>query len=206
MGNNITEIAGVVLAGGLARRMGGGDKGLRLLAGKPMLAHVLDRVRPQVGALVLNVNGDAARFDGFGVACVADSVPGHAGPLAGLLAGLDWASANAPGAEFVASFPSDAPFLPVDMAARLHAALTREGATLACAASAGRTHPVFGLWPVALRADLRRALLEEDIRKVERFVARHKSMIVDFPVDPLDPFFNANSPEDMAAADVILSG
>lgn len=196
------EIAGVVLAGGLSRRMGGGDKALRLLAGRPMLAHVLDRAARQVGALVLNANGDSSRFAAFGLPCVADSVPGFAGPLAGVLAGLDWAATNAPDAELVASFPSDAPFLPRDMVARLFEA--RKGAAIAIASSGGRTHPVCGLWPVALRDDLRRALTIEDIRKVETWIARHKHVAVDFAVDPIDPFFNANAPDDLARAEIFL--
>jgi len=196
------KIAGVVLAGGLSRRMGGGDKALRPLAGKPMLAHVLDRAAPQVGAMVLNVNGDPSRFAAFGLPCVADSVPGFAGPLAGILAGLDWAAANAPDAEYVASFPSDAPFLPRDMVRRLYDA--RDGTAIAIASSAGRTHPVCGLWPVRLRDDLRRALIDEDIRKVETWIARHKSIAVDFAVDPIDPFFNANAPDDLARAEALL--
>jgi len=202
MDDRSPKIAGVVLAGGLSRRMGGGDKALRPLAGKPMLAHVLDRAARQVGAMVLNVNGDPARFAEFGLPCVADSVSGFAGPLAGVLAGLDWAAANAPDAELVASFPSDAPFLPRDMVRRLYAA--RDGAAIAIASSGGRTHPVCGLWPVALRDDLRRALTIEDIRKVETWIARHKSVAVDFAVDPIDPFFNANAPDDLARAEALL--
>jgi molybdopterin-guanine dinucleotide biosynthesis protein A len=196
------KIAGVLLAGGLSRRMGGGDKALCILAGRPMLAHVLDRAARQVGALVLNVNGDASRFAAFGLPCVADSIPGFAGPLAGVLAGLDWAAANAPEAELVASFPADAPFLPRDMVRRLYDA--RGGAALAIASSGGRTHPVCGLWPVALREDLRRALTGEDIRKVETWIARHTSVAVDFGVDPIDPFFNANAPADLARAEALL--
>ncbi len=196
------QIAGVVLAGGLSRRMGGGDKALRLLAGKPMLGHVLDRAARQVGALVLNANGDSSRFAEFGLPCVADSVPGFAGPLAGVLAGLDWAATHVPEAQFVASFPADAPFLPRDMVRRLYDA--RDGAAIAIASSGGRTHPVCGLWPVALRDDLRRALTVEDIRKVETWIARHKSVAVDFAVDPIDPFFNANAPDDLARAEALL--
>lgn len=196
------KIAGVVLAGGLSRRMGGGDKALRDLAGKPMLAHVLDRARPQVGALVLNVNGDVSRFAAFGLPCVADSIPGFAGPLAGILAGLDWAAANAPGVECVASFPADAPFLPRDMVRRLYDA--GGGAAVAIASSGGRTHPVCGLWPVTLREDMRRALTDDDIRKVETWIARHKSVAVDFATDPIDPFFNANAPADLVQAEIFL--
>ncbi|MBL0932531.1 MAG: molybdenum cofactor guanylyltransferase MobA [Alphaproteobacteria bacterium] len=196
------QIAGVVLAGGLSRRMGGGDKALRLLAGKPMLGHVLDRAARQVGALVLNANGDSSRFAEFGLPCVADSVPGFAGPLAGVLAGLDWAATHVPETELVASFPADAPFLPRDMVRRLYDA--RDGAAIAIASSGGRTHPVCGLWPVALRDDLRRALIDENIHKVETWIARHKSVVVDFAIDPIDPFFNANAPDDLARAEALL--
>ena len=193
-------IAGVVLAGGLSRRMGGGDKCLRPLAGRPILAHIIERARPQVRALVLNANGDKARFAGFGLPVVADSIAGFAGPLAGVLAGLDWAAAERPDATHVASFAGDAPFLPRDLVERLAAAL-EQGHDLACAASAGRAHPVFGLWPLALRDDLRRALAEEGLRKVDQWTARFRLATIDFPVVPVDPFFNANHPDDLAAAE-----
>jgi molybdenum cofactor guanylyltransferase len=192
--------AGIVLAGGLSRRMGGGDKCLSLLAGRPILAHIIARARPQVAALALNANGDPARFAGFGLPVVPDSIADFAGPLAGVLAGLDWAAAQRPDATHVASFAGDAPFLPRDLVARLAAALG-QGCDLACAASAGRAHPVFGLWPVALREALRRALTEEGIRKVDRWTERFRLATVDFPAAPLDPFFNANRPEDLAEAE-----
>jgi molybdopterin-guanine dinucleotide biosynthesis protein A len=200
------SIAGVVLAGGLSRRMGGGDKCLRPLAGRPILAHVIARARTQVGPLVLNANGDPARFADYGLPVAPDVVEGFAGPLAGVLTGLEWAAANAPGCAYVASFASDAPFLPGDLVARLLAAVEGEGADMACAASMGRSHPVFGLWPVRLRQDLRRAMTEEDIRKVDVWTARYRLVTVEFaevetPAGPLDPFFNTNRPEDLAAAE-----
>ncbi len=199
------KVAGVLLAGGLSRRMGGGDKCLRDLGGRPILAHIIERAAPQVGALVLNANGDPARFDGFGLPVAADVVEGYAGPLAGILTGLDWAAAMAPEAEWLASFASDAPFLPADLVARMAAAVEAEGADLACAVSHGRTHPVFGLWPLRLRGDLRRAMVEEEIRKVDRWTARYRLVEVDFPdaetpAGPLDPFFNTNRPEDLEEA------
>ncbi|HET8726817.1 MAG TPA: molybdenum cofactor guanylyltransferase MobA [Alphaproteobacteria bacterium] len=196
-------ITGVLLAGGLARRMGGGDKGLRLLGGRPILDHVVGRARPQVDALVLNANGDPARFAAYGLPVVPDSVEGFAGPLAGVLAGLDWAAVHAPGCRFVASFACDAPFLPRDLVSRLAAAVD-EGADMACAASGGRRHPVFGLWPVALREDMRRALVDEGVRKVDLWTARHRLVEVEFPLEPFDPFFNANRPDDLAAAERLL--
>ena len=198
-------IAGVVLAGGLSRRMGGGDKSLKLLAGRPILAHIVERARPQVAALALNANGDAARFAAFGLPVVPDSVPDFAGPLAGVLAGLDWAAERVPGATHVASFAGDAPFLPRDLVARLAAPVAQGRHALACAASAGRAHPVFGLWPVALRAALRRAVAEEGIRKVDAWTARYDLVTVEFATVPIDPFFNANRPDDLAEAERLVT-
>jgi len=199
------NVAGVLLAGGLSRRMGGGDKCLRDLGGRPILARVIERAGPQVGALVLNANGDPARFKDFGLPVAADVVAGYAGPLAGVLTGLDWAADTAPGAAWVASFACDAPFFPADMVARLLAAVEASGADLACAVTHGRTHPVFGLWPVALREPLRRAMVEEEIRKVDLWTARYKLVEVAFPdvetaAGLLDPFFNTNRPEDLEEA------
>lgn len=196
---------GIILAGGLSRRMGGGDKCLRPLGGKPILAHIIERARPQVSGLALNANGDPARFAGFGLPVVADSVEGFAGPLAGILAGLDWAAAQAPQCRYMASFASDAPFLPLDLVVRLMAAVEAEGADLACAASGGQAHPVFGLWRVDLRDALRRALVEEQIHKVDRWTSRYKLVEVDFAAQPLDPFFNANRPEDLVEAERLLA-
>lgn len=201
----MTTVAGVILAGGLSRRMGGGDKSLRPLGGKPVLAHVIARARPQVAALVLNANGDPARFADFGLPVAPDVVEGFAGPLAGILTGLAWAEANLPGCRWLASFACDAPFLPEDLVARMLAAVEAEGAELACAASRGRAHPVFGLWPLGLRADLEAAMRDEEIRKVDRWTARHRLATAEFPEvetpqGPLDPFFNANRPEDLEEA------
>lgn len=197
-------IAGLLLAGGLARRMGGGDKGLKMLGGVPILDRIIDRVRPQVGPLALNANGDAGRFSGYGLPVLPDVVDGFAGPLAGVLTGLEWARVAAPGCRYVATFPTDAPFLPEDLVARLLAAMERDGSDMACAASGGRHHPVVGLWPVSLAEDLRHAMVEEDIRKVDRWTARHKLTVVDFETTPYDPFFNANRPDDLAEAEAIL--
>ncbi len=195
---------GLLLAGGQSRRMGGGDKALRLLGGVPLLDRVVARLRPQVEALVLNANGDPARFARYGLPVVADSVPGFAGPLAGVLAGLDWAAAHHPGCAFVASVATDAPFLPADLVIRLRQKLDETGAELACAASGGRDHPVFGLWPVRLRDELRRALVEEGVRKIDLWTGRYRLATVPFSVDPVDPFFNANRPEDLSAAAALL--
>ncbi|MBV9551858.1 MAG: molybdenum cofactor guanylyltransferase MobA [Alphaproteobacteria bacterium] len=197
-------IVGILLAGGLARRMGGGDKALRLLGGRPLLDRVIDRLRPQVSALVLNANGDPARFAAYGLPVVADSTPGFAGPLAGVLAGLDWAAANRPDCRWVLSVATDAPFLPTDLVVRMVAQMAAEGADLACAASAGQAHPVIGLWPARLRDALRRALAEEGIRKVDVWTARYRLATVTFPAEPFDPFFNANRPEDIERAAALL--
>jgi len=195
------KIAGILLAGGLSRRMGGGDKSLRLVGGETILARAVARVRPQVEGLALNANGDPVRFAEFGLPVVPDSLADFPGPLAGVLAGLDWAAESVPGATHVASFATDAPFLPEDLVARLAQALERDSADLACAASGGRHHPVFGLWPVRLRFALRQAMVEEGIRKVDVWTGRYRLAVADWPAEPLDPFFNANEPDDLAAAE-----
>ena len=196
---------GLVLAGGLARRMGGGDKPLTHIGGVTILSRVLERLAPQCQRMVLNANGDPARFAATGLPVIADDVPGFAGPLAGILAGLDWAAAHAPDIGFVASVPGDCPFLPRDLVTRLHQTRTTSGMPLACARSGEWRHPVVGLWPVALRADLRQALTQEDMRKIELWTARHGVALADWPAEPVDPFFNVNTPEDAAAAERIAA-
>ena len=198
-----TEIAtlGLVLAGGLARRMGGGDKPRTMIGGQTILSRVIDRLTPQCTRLILNANGDPARFADTKLPVVADDVPDFAGPLAGVLAGLDWAATNAPGVEYVASVPGDCPFLPRDLVARLHQARADAGQPLACASSGQWRHPVVALWPVALRDDLRRALTQDGLRKIEVWTARHGVALAAWPAEPVDPFFNVNTPEDAAAAE-----
>ncbi|HEX9568746.1 MAG TPA: molybdenum cofactor guanylyltransferase MobA [Rhodospirillales bacterium] len=199
------DVAGVLLAGGLARRMGGGDKGMRRLGGRPIMERILARVRPQVTTLLVNANGDPARFEGYGLQVMGDVVSGYAGPLAGVLTGLEWAAEHAPtGTRFVASFAIDAPFVPLDLVARLRRAVTDEGAEMACAASGGRTHPVFGLWPIEIAAELKRAMTDEEIRKIDRWTARYDLVEVDFPTEPFDPFFNINDPGNLAEAERLL--
>lgn len=193
----------VVLAGGLARRMGGGDKPLRSVGGRPLLDHLLARLAPQVPAAILNANGDPARFAAYGLPVVADGLPDHPGPLAGILAALDHAAAAHPDLPWVVSVTGDAPFLPPDLVARLHAARQAAGTLLACAWSGGQAHPPIGLWHVALREDLRAALLAGE-RKIDRWTARHGCARADWPTDPFDPFFNANAPEDLVEAERIL--
>jgi molybdopterin-guanine dinucleotide biosynthesis protein A len=197
---------GLLLAGGLSRRMGGGDKALRPLGGRTLLDHVIDRIRPQVAGFVLNANGDPERFEGFGLPVVADSVPDFAGPLAGILAGLDWAAARRPDCHDIISVPTDAPFLPRDLVAQLLRGREEAGADLACAASGGRPHPVVGLWPVRLRDSLREAVVAEGIRKVDIWTGRYRLAVVAFPEERpgLDPFFNANRPGDLDRAAELL--
>jgi molybdopterin-guanine dinucleotide biosynthesis protein A len=194
------ETLGLVLAGGLARRMGGGDKALLRIGGATILDRVLERLAPQCSRVIINANGDPSRFTFTGLTVVADDVPDFAGPLAGVLAALDWAAANMPDIAYVASVPGDCPFLPRDLVARLDAARAAERALLACARSGEWRHPVIGLWPVALRADLRRALTEEGLHKIEVWTARHRVAIADWPNEPVDPFFNVNTPADAAEA------
>jgi molybdopterin-guanine dinucleotide biosynthesis protein A len=196
---------GVILGGGRARRMGGADKGLMTLAGVPMIAHAIDRLRPQVAALAISANGDLARFERFGLPVVADDPPEFAGPLAGVLAALDFCARSAPGLTHVASLPGDTPFAPEDFVARLHATRRAAKADIAVAASGGRTHHAAALWPLAIAEDLRCALRQEGMRKVESFATRYALATADWPDQPLDPFSNVNTPEDLARAEAALS-
>jgi molybdopterin-guanine dinucleotide biosynthesis protein A len=192
---------GLVLAGGQARRMGGGDKARIRIGGVTILERVLARMTPQCTRIILNANDDRARFADTGLPVVPDCVAGFVGPLAGILAGLDWAAANAPEITEIASVPGDCPFLPVDLVTRLQTARQTEGQPLACARSGEWRHPVVGLWPVALREDLRQAVVKEDLHKIETWTARHGVAIADWPTRPVDPFFNVNTPEDVAEAE-----
>ena len=196
------QVAGVLLAGGLSRRMGGGDKNLRMLGGRPVLAHVIERVRPQIAALALNANGDPARFAEYGLPVVLDSIEGFAGPLAGVLAGLDWAAKGAPDCGWLLSAPTDAPFLPKDLVRRLLNASA--AADVVVAASGGRAHPVAALWAASLRDPLR-AALEGGVRKVEDFTRDYRVGMVAFPTEPVDPFFNLNRPQDLEEAERLLA-
>jgi molybdopterin-guanine dinucleotide biosynthesis protein A len=195
-------VVGVVLAGGRSSRMGGGDKALRPLGQTTLLGHVLARFRPQVAAIVLNANGDPARFAGYGLPVVPDSVPDFSGPLAGVLAGMEWTRATRPDVPWIVTTAADAPFVPADLVARLIA--ERGTAELVVAASNGRTHPVVGLWPVRLADVLRHALVEEGMRKIDRWTARFPIATVSFAAEPIDPFFNINTPEELAAAQALL--
>ena len=192
----------LLLAGGKSRRMGGGDKNLIMLGDRPVLAHVMARAVPDGAPTIINANGDPDRFASFGLPVIADVVDGFAGPLAGVLTGLEHAAATHPEVTHVISLATDAPFLPPDLGARLTAAVTG-GADMAQARSHGRRHPVFAIWPVAMAADLRAALVEDGLRKIDDFTARYDCAIVDFGDDAetgLDPFTNLNTPEDLEMA------
>ena len=197
----MTKLPAVILAGGLARRMGGGDKPMRAIAGKTILDRVIARLSPQCDGLILNANGDPARFADFRLPVIADGVADFPGPLAGILAGLDWMATNRPDVKWMLSAPGDCPFLPRDLVTRLDQARTTENAELAVASSGGQTHPVVGLWSVRLRDELRQTLVVEGMRKIDRWTARYSLATVSWPTSPLDPFFNANTVEDIAEAD-----
>jgi molybdopterin-guanine dinucleotide biosynthesis protein A len=196
-------VAAVVLAGGRAQRMGGGDKCLLTLAGRPILAHIIERLRPQVRRIVLNANGELTRFAAFGLPVIGDAVEGYAGPLAGVLAGLEWAAAKAPDCPWVLSIPGDGPFVPRDLVARLLSE-AQAGAELVSVSTAGNRNPVIGLWPVSMAAALRKALVEEGLAKVDAFAQRYRLALVDWPDRPVDPFFNANNPEELSEAERLL--
>lgn len=207
---------GVILAGGLATRMGGGDKGLLRVGGQSLLAHVIARLEPQVAGLALNANGDPARFADFGLPVLPDSIGGFPGPLAGVLAGLDWAAGK--GADAIVTVAADTPFFPTDLVTRLLLAAEgkdhplamattprKEGAALKSGGKRINRHPTFGLWPVALRDDLRVAL-HDGLRKVVLWTDRHDASEALFPATPFDPFFNVNTPEDLARAEALANG
>ena len=191
---------GVILAGGKATRMGGGDKGLKRVGGRRLIDIVIARLAPQCGDLALNANGDPGRFADLGLPVLPDSVPDHPGPLAGVLAGLDWAADKGAGAIVTAA--ADTPFFPADLVDRLRDAAGPSG--LALAASDGQRQPTFGLWPVALREDLRSAL-KDGLRKIVLWTDAHAAGTADFPTAPFDPFFNVNTPEDLAEAERLAS-
>jgi molybdopterin-guanine dinucleotide biosynthesis protein A len=199
------DTLGLILAGGLARRMGGGDKAMIKIAGQTILERTLARVAPQCAQTIINANGDPARFAFTGLPVVADDVADYPGPLAGILTALEWTAAHAPAIEWVVSVPGDCPFLPRDLVARLHQARAAANTPLACARSGEWRHPVVGLWRVDLRGDLRRALVMEGLRKIEVWTARHGIAVADWPTEPVDPFFNVNTPEDVAAATKIAA-
>lgn len=200
----LTPIVGVLLAGGLSRRMGGGDKNQLQLGGQSILGRLLERVKPQVSTLILNANGDAERFAEYGLPVVGDVIEGFAGPLAGVLTGLEWASTHQPDCQWVATFATDAPFVPTNMVEKLLHAIDVEKADMACAMSSGRTHPPFALWPVRLKDELHRAMVDEDMRKIDLWTSRYKIVHVLFENPEMDPFFNINKPENLDEAERFL--
>jgi molybdopterin-guanine dinucleotide biosynthesis protein A len=202
-------VTGVVIAGGRSLRMDHREKALLDLSGVPMIERVIDRLRPQVGRMVINANSDPKRFPQFGLPIFADTIEGHEGPLAGLLAGLQWARAETPEARFIASVAADTPFIPDDLVARLLAALKDAGASSAIASSGGEWTPVVGVWSVALSDTLAEAL-RQGVRAAHRFAMEQRSVVVDFPFvqiggEPIDPFFNVNTPEDLEKARALLA-
>ncbi|MFA6157172.1 molybdenum cofactor guanylyltransferase MobA [Mesorhizobium sp.] len=199
------DVAGIILAGGRSRRMGGGDKSLLALGGARLLDHVIKRFVPQVGPLALSANGDPIRFAGISLPVLPDTVTGFAGPLAGILAGLDWATDHTR-CPAVVTVAGDTPFLPENLVERLVAATAGAPGSMAVASSGGRRHPTFALWPTDCRDELRRFLVDEDNRRVSAFIDRRDCIEVDFPIEDLsgqrlDPFFNINLPDDLAEAE-----
>lgn len=192
------KIVGMILAGGRAERLGGRGKADLDLAGAPLIIRAIRRLQPQCASLVLNINdADAADWQ---LPVVRDQTAERLGPLGGVLAGLDWIAEHAPAAELMATIPVDGPFLPHDLIARLRDEREQAGAEIACAASNGRRHGVYALWPISLREDLRQAVMREDVRKVERFLARHTIAVSEWGTAPIDPFFNINTPDDLENA------
>ncbi len=200
----MSKVTGVILAGGLSRRFGEGDKFLNKLTGRPLLNWVVERVSPQVDELILTTTAASGQMDGYNLPVVADVITGYAGPLAGILTGMEWVIANGSG-EWIATFPADAPFIPTDMIKKLMDRATRDKAEIVCAASDGRIHPVCGLWQISLAGQLRQAMEQEKMRKADLWTERYNLSIVDFSTNPYDPFFNINRPVDMAAAEKIAA-
>lgn len=198
-------VLGVILAGGLARRMGGGDKTLKLLAGAPLLSHVIQNLGAQVDTCIINANGDPSRFNAFNLAVAPDPIDDHPGPLAGVLAGMLFAKNLGQDFTYIATIPGDSPFLPRDLVPRLAAPILAGAADLTCAASLGRSHPVIGLWPVRLAEDLSHAISVENIRKVDAWTGRYRCSAVPFSEAPHDPFFNINTEDDLRQAEKILA-
>jgi molybdopterin-guanine dinucleotide biosynthesis protein A len=206
--SSTAPVVGILLAGGKSSRMGGGDKCMRLLGGRPILAHIIERLKPQVADMIVNANGDIGRFARFGLKVIEDSVAGHAGPLAGVLSGLEWIKKNRPDIVYGATVATDTPFFSTDLVQRL---LDVQGdrPSLAVARSAEGMHPVIGLWPVALADEIEDSL-KRDMRKVGDFTGRHGAVEVPFPPlkiggAEIDPFFNINWPEDLAQAEALMS-
>jgi molybdopterin-guanine dinucleotide biosynthesis protein A len=200
------NIVGILLAGGKSRRMGGGDKCLLQLGGKTILQHAIDRATPQVGNLILNINGDPDRFSHYNLNIVSDDIGNFAGPLAGVLTGMHWVKENHPECKWIVTFPTDTPFFPMNLASQLYDAVSDNKAELACAASGGRHHPVFGIWPVNLFAALKVAMIDNGVRKIDDWTSGYNMKTVKFEFRKIDPFFNINRPEDLQYAETQFAG
>jgi molybdenum cofactor guanylyltransferase len=205
----VEPVAGIILAGGLSRRMGGDDKALRQLGGKPLIRRVIDRLKPQAAPVGINANGDLRRFAAFWLPVIPDATDDFLGPLAGVLAGMRWAACGAPQARFIVTAACDTPFFPADLVQALFAATSGIYPSVAVAASGGQVHPVFGLWPIALADDLALAL-RDGTRKVQHWVDRHPHVVVEFHCADaggkrIDPFFNTNTPDELAEAERMLA-
>jgi molybdopterin-guanine dinucleotide biosynthesis protein A len=203
------QIPGIVLAGGLSRRMGGGDKGFKVLGGKPLICHVLERLAGQAAPIAINANGDPTRFAGFGLPVIPDATQDYAGPLAGILAGMRWAAEAVPQARFVVTAACDTPFFPQDLVSRFLQAANDAAQTIALATFGGRVHPIFGLWPLALSQDLADALAN-GTRKVSDWAESRPHVLVEFKPSTAggklaDPFFNANTPAELAEAEALFN-
>ena len=201
----IRNIVGVLLAGGLARRMGGGDKCLQKLSGRSLLSYTIEVATDQVSHMIINANGNSSRFKKFNLPVVPDVVDGAMGPLAGVLTGMEWATWNVPDCELIATFPADAPFFPDNLVKEMHNNLQTQGADIACARSNNRNHPVFAIWPTRLAGDLRQAIMYKNIRKIEQWTSQYKVAHVEWSAVPIDPFFNINLPEDLKKAEKYLN-
>ena len=198
------DITGILLAGGLSTRMGGGDKNLLLIGGKSILQHVIERVRPQVSRLLLNANGESTRFQNFGLPVIPDSIQGNLGPLAGILSGMEWSLKNVPECEWLLTLPTDAPFIPLNMVSAFLAQLKKDGSDIVCAVTKERTHPPFALWRISLAAELRSALVLEGLRKIDAWTARFSVSYVNFDDLQHDPFFNINNPKNLQEARIVF--
>jgi molybdopterin-guanine dinucleotide biosynthesis protein A len=199
------SVVGIILAGGLAKRMGGGDKCLLPLAGKTLLQRTVERARPQVGSLLLNANGSSLRFARTRLPVIADIFPGHLGPLAGVHAGLSWMRSENSDAEWLASFASDSPFFPKDLVAGLFAAVTNQHALLAVARSQDRTHPIFALWHVSLLGKIAQQLQTGKVPRLQDWINQQRRVEVNFAAEGYDPFFNINVPQDLYTAETVVA-
>lgn len=196
-------VGGVILAGGQARRMGGGDKCLKLLTGQTLLSRIIERVKPQISTLILNANGNTDRFFDYNLTTVSDVIGDFAGPLAGILTGMEWMRKYHPELEWLASIPGDAPFIPQDFVRKSWEAAFHTGADIVCAKSAGRTHPVCALWKVKLAEELRLAMERDGIKKIDRWTSNYVVYHEEYSTDPIDPFFNVNSEKDLLLAEAM---